>query len=166
MTTWEIRNEARQFEYNFTGSGFLFVREWRNSRSNDVDLHRHGWHEFVWCQVDGGERLNSYGASGETRSFGDRCLLYTPPFRSHSFALRGLSRTIVIGIDETQARKSLARTTLSLPLGRLFDSWRALPSMMEPAPIDGLLAGPFRADPPDSLESIHFLVSLDRLLDS
>jgi AraC-like DNA-binding protein len=175
MTTWEIRNEARQFEYNFTGSGFLFVREWRNLHSVDIDLHRHGWHEFVWCRSGEGDRANSYCSSGATLPFGDRCLLYTPPFRSHSFALRGQSRTVVIGIDETQARKSFARSTLSLPLGRLFDSWRTLPSLAElpvaaGAPMatlsfDELLAAPFRAVPPDSLETIHFLVSLDRLLD-
>lgn len=175
MTTWEIRKESRDFAFNFTGSGFLFLRGWENQEPQEIGLHQHEWHEFVWCRTKerAPEKNNEYMIDGERYFFGDRSLLYCPPFHGHAYRLSGCSRTWVMGIDQGQARKMMAHSALALPLDRLFETWKSLPPLMVPEdaagnaetdPFSMLSRMGFKPGFSDSLEAIHFLVSLNRLL--
>jgi AraC-like DNA-binding protein len=177
MGNYRLKTEDRRSGFNFTGTGFVFARDYdyRGDNHFELEAHQHDWHEFVWarCPETRGEP-HEYVLDGVRSAFSDGTLLYSPPFHPHSFSVRGALRNYVIGIDETQIRKMFSRSPLALPLDRLFASWRNFPSPvltragLERDGIQTLMDGVsgIRHKPGslDSLDALHFLVSLDRAI--
>jgi AraC-like DNA-binding protein len=162
---------------NFSGTGCVFIRHYDSHEAEhpfEIELHQHEWHEFVWarCPSPSGEKSQGFTINGEYSSFGDGTLLYTAPFYPHKFRVTSPLQNWVIGVDQTQLCKLFAHSPLAAPLERLFDSWKRLAPVMETEPgttrdaIAALLDGAARQERGslENLESIYFLVGLDRAL--
>lgn len=177
MSVHWLKTESRHHEINFTGTGFLFVRCFTSDGGRypyEIGLHQHDWHEFVWNHTpepaDNGRHV--YTLDGEAREYGHQSLLYVPPFHPHKFEVGRPLKIWVIGVDQAQTCKVFAHSPLLRPLEQLFESWVGLPAVMRPASqpaglaaaLDQLVAACPATGSLESLEAVHFLVSLDRLL--
>jgi AraC-like DNA-binding protein len=164
---------------NFTGSGFLFVRNY-DSRQDaypfEIGVHRHEWHEFVWARCPGPAAAESdeFTLDGTRYPFGDANLIYIPPFHAHKFRVTGPLRNWIIGVDEGQMRKVFAHSPISRPLEGVFASWTLIPPRMAfeegedrsrlAAFVESLTAGTYSSGTMAPLDALHFLVSLAPVL--
>jgi len=174
MSFYKLETEGRHQEYNFTGTGFLFIRCFESVLAEyptEIALHQHEWHDFVWNSSPGPGPEHCMTLNGVPYSYGDSSLLYVPPFHPHKFQVARPLKIWVIGIDQTQLMRMFARTALSKGLELLFASWHGLKpcidclsNPLQREAFSSLLSHKYEPGSLDSLEALHFLVALDRLL--
>jgi AraC-like DNA-binding protein len=179
MDAYRSLSEGRHDEINFSGTDFLFMRKYESRDANypfEIALHKHEWHEFVWSRSPGSlsDARHVLTMDGIAYPYGDSTLIYVPPFHPHKFMVARPLAIWVIGIDQNQAVKVFAHSPISRPLERRFASWRRLPPSMaagedpvrnpKAQALDELTASyPCRGSM-ESLDAIHFLVTLDRIV--
>jgi len=167
MAAYQLPIEERNESINFAQGEFMFVHIWEHRVTDAVEVHHHGWHEFVWNRrLEGSsEDRTRYEMilDGQNILYGPGDLLYVPPYRDHAFVDQLGLWSAVIGIDSAGFERLAARSPVGSHFASMLSSWSKQASCVRPSRcfLDAFLEA---GDPQDLSHQLRIIFELDRMI--
>jgi len=165
MAAYQLPIEEMNEDINFAQGEFLFVHVWEHRVRDFVEVHHHGWHEFVWNQSLEAPAEGDYEMILDGRSvrYGPGDLLYVPPYRDHAFVDQLGLKSAVIGIDPWGFDRLAGRSPVGAHFSKMLASWSEFGPRVHPSTcfLDTLLPAAAQSEIGHQL---RIILELDRVL--